>query len=373
MPFAQTIIQGKRGLFRLSDPAPKLMRSRTDVDQLRETWSADFFDDLIEGQTHPQRPGMIIDQIDATEEMPSTADVPGIYTLDVTSLGSYDNTRPLKILAENDAVTLAAGFDRKEITYLAWSDARSITGSSSTNKIYCPGHRFAAGARVLFRDITGGSGIMPATIAGAVGTMYYVINPTALDFQVAITAGGSAVSLGTDITAGTIEDGTFAKGHPHPDWSQMYLTAVTRSRTANSQWFTYQCTYEGIMQGKSYNRIITCNGQVMSGRIAWDFPDASTDVLNREVQLPEIVITDTKLMNGSLPTMSIPLTQSEGGTPIDAPSMRSIYIYGSDDVLVYPWPNGWTFQQVNDSAVIAGTNIRVVQYVYRYVFPVKFK
>lgn len=72
----------------------------------------------------------------------------------------------------------------------------SVTGSAGTDTITYTAHGLAAGAAVQFLTLVGGTGL-------TVGTQYYVINPTANDFQVALTPGGTFVGFSTNITAGT--------------------------------------------------------------------------------------------------------------------------------------------------------------------------
>lgn len=60
-------------------------------------------------------------------------------------------------------------------------------------------HGFAAGDKVVFPSLTGGTGL-------TAGRVYYVIaaNLAATTFQVSTTAGGAAVNFSADITAGTV-------------------------------------------------------------------------------------------------------------------------------------------------------------------------
>lgn len=64
-------------------------------------------------------------------------------------------------------------------------------------------HGLSAGDPVKFTALTGGAGLV-------VGTVYYVIaaNLGATTFQVAATAGGTAINFTSDITAGTVATAT---------------------------------------------------------------------------------------------------------------------------------------------------------------------
>lgn len=63
-------------------------------------------------------------------------------------------------------------------------------------------HGFVAGDRVVFTELTGGTGLV-------VGQVYYVIaaNLAAQTFQVSLTPGGAAVNFTADITAGKVRSG----------------------------------------------------------------------------------------------------------------------------------------------------------------------
>ena len=73
------------------------------------------------------------------------------------------------------------------------------TSAAADDIIDATAHGFAAGDKVVFTALTGGTGL-------TVGQVYHVIaaNLTADDFQVSATAGGTAVNFTADITAGTV-------------------------------------------------------------------------------------------------------------------------------------------------------------------------
>lgn len=74
---------------------------------------------------------------------------------------------------------------------------QSVTGSNSSDELTIASNRLFNGDAVYFQAITGGSGL-------AVNVTYYVINKSGNNFQLATTIGGSALNLGSDITAGTL-------------------------------------------------------------------------------------------------------------------------------------------------------------------------
>jgi len=83
MPFATCIITGLRGTFRLSDPRPRPVFNRTDVDELDDSWHSDRLvnETLTEGQPHPNYPGLILDMATFDEEVPEIDGAVGSYTV----------------------------------------------------------------------------------------------------------------------------------------------------------------------------------------------------------------------------------------------------------------------------------------------------
>ncbi len=74
---------------------------------------------------------------------------------------------------------------------------QGVTGSNSSDQLTIASNRLFNGDAVYFQVITGGSAL-------AVNVTYYVINKSGNFFQLASTVGGSALNLGSDITAGTL-------------------------------------------------------------------------------------------------------------------------------------------------------------------------
>lgn len=78
--------------------------------------------------------------------------------------------------------------------------ARAITATAATDLVSLTAHGFVAGDRVTFPALTGGAGLTAGT------TIYHVIADglTADAFKVSATAGGSAVDITSNATAGTV-------------------------------------------------------------------------------------------------------------------------------------------------------------------------
>jgi hypothetical protein len=75
--------------------------------------------------------------------------------------------------------------------------SRSATGTDSDDIITSNAHGFSANQSVRFLTLTGGSNL-------SASTSYFVRDVTTNTFRVALTAGGTALNLGSDITAATI-------------------------------------------------------------------------------------------------------------------------------------------------------------------------
>lgn len=104
-------------------------------------------------------------------------------------------------------------------TGLTFQPSLAVTGTSSDNKIAASAHGLPNGAALVFRSKTGGSSVVTNTI-------YYVCNAETDAFQLAPTPGASALSLGTNITAGVLYRPGFLSGAATaPGVSDVRLTA----------------------------------------------------------------------------------------------------------------------------------------------------
>lgn len=371
MPFARTIIQGKTGTFRLSDPRPQIKINKADVDEVTDTWFSDRFPNplLTEDATHPLYTGLILDNADFEEIAPAFDAIPGSdgqagdYRVNCRWLGDARGTTPTKFLSRSKTRSIGPEFDSFSESYLSWNaEPRSITGTASTDLISDPGNTFSDGMRVAFVELTGGTGLT-ALSTSALAVIYYIINRTADGYQVSATLGGSAVNFTTNITAGRIADARFCHGCPHPEWSSMYCTGISISDNY-TQWKKVEVTWTGKQFDKPYHRVITCNGVEVSpgDPIFWDVTDGWSDSRAGSFRMPQIVVTDTFVSTATLPTSSIPLSSGEGGAPPNAPAVRSIVFTGADSLFRWRWPNGWS---LIDTAHIATLNSGIPVHIYR--------
>lgn len=85
------------------------------------------------------------------------------------------------------------------ITLEALPAGLAVTGVAATGVLTASGHTFANGDKVFLRDKTGASGLI-------VNLLYYIrdANAGAGTFRLATTPNGTAVALGTDLSAGSI-------------------------------------------------------------------------------------------------------------------------------------------------------------------------
>lgn len=361
----QAFIQHGLKNFLLSDPAPEITRSRTDIDTLNESWQSDQENAFTEGAPHPERPGMIVDQVRTRVEVPGFS-----YVHAVTAIGDSRGARPTKLISRSDTRTLDIGWDEFTIEYLTWEASwKDCAGLASSDVILTTtAHGFREGDRIVFRAVTGSA--LVGFSATTLGTTYYVkyLGPT--NFQVALTSGGEAVDLSTNMTSGQVIRAEFARGAAHADYAYMYLIDLKRV-DENTDWQRVSVTYRGMMEAKPYKRIITCaQAQVSSGSpIFVDLPGGWGDARYSSVNFPKVVCTDTYLTTDTLATHQIPWSQDDGGTPPSPPSVRSISVWGT---LTWNWPNGWSriAEEHLDSIPAAGVNLkrRVTEYVWPAVF-----
>ena len=105
-------------------------------------------------------------------------------------------------LTPASAVTTSSIEESLPVT-LDYTDAvvGPVTFTNGTDRVNLAGHGLTAGNPLRF---TNSGGALPAGAPGVVATTnYYVINPTANDFQISTTAGGAAVNFTSDGTGTT--------------------------------------------------------------------------------------------------------------------------------------------------------------------------
>jgi hypothetical protein len=347
---------------------PILLRKRLSaIDSLSGTYYTDRTTVLNPGDAVPGYPGMIIMDLDPIDTGVSIA-------YGIQAEGSLDNTLPTKTLQRSESRSIGASFESFQERKVSWLTARqAITGVASTDVIStASAHGLSDGARICLLSLTGGSGLTSQSLT-QLAPVYWVRDATSTTFKVSATSGGSAVDFTTDITAGYFMVAEFCPGTPHPNWPNMYLTECRLSDSL-TPWREADCVYAGKMWDKPYHRVITVNGQQInsSEKVALSgLVDGDSSLRYRAVDLPEIVITDTYVDTDALPTAYIPSSHSEtGGTPPNPPSLRSLSITGTDDELVYQWPNGWSLTATqNVETLNSGIPLTIYAKVYRYKWP----
>lgn len=112
---------------------------------------------------------------------------------------------PATAIAKN-AMLAALDTAISHVGALTRQAGKAVTGVTSTDTFTSTAHGYANGDLVIFAATTGGSGIKAGTANDADGAAdpFFVIGQTANTFQVSRTPGGSAVDLGSDMTAGTV-------------------------------------------------------------------------------------------------------------------------------------------------------------------------
>lgn len=117
----------------------------------------------------------------------------------VLSPGTIPSSFDYKILALNTAAPVV--FENLPVTvsvsHKRIAPLTGITGAASTDVLTLAAHGLLDGDRVQFTALTGGTGL--ATL-----TDYYVRDAAADTFKLALTSGGTAINITTDITAATL-------------------------------------------------------------------------------------------------------------------------------------------------------------------------
>lgn len=386
MSFAPCIITGRRGTFRLSNPAPRPVFSRVAVDELSDHWHSDTLDNpvLRPGVAHPIYPGLILEEAVFDEEVPEFPSTPedpagrvGSYTVDCKWRGDLLGKTPTKVISRGIRRTLEEGWDERQRRVISWHiEPKAITGTAATDVITCIGHGFRDGQQVYFPTLTGGAGLTAPSLT-AHGTLYYIINATADTFQVSTTAGGSAVNFTTDITVGKVHAAEFAIGAAHPDFANLFLTDVNVTDD-NTDWKSADLTYRGLESLKPYKRTIT--GQVTSSTSSSDittmiladrwqnYPPTDTGTDNSlgvdagdelEYDQAGLSVTDVYLTDVE------PATDKVGSpwNPPDAPDVAVLTLYG--ERYKYYFPFAWKCTAMNVQQ-IPGRSVWLVSVTWIY-------
>ena len=73
----------------------------------------------------------------------------------------------------------------------------AVSGNAGTGVVTITGSTIADGMQIIFTSLTGGGGV-------STGVAYFAVNSSGATCQLATTEGGSAIALGTNITAGSV-------------------------------------------------------------------------------------------------------------------------------------------------------------------------
>jgi uncharacterized phage protein gp47/JayE len=83
------------------------------------------------------------------------------------------------------------------LTAVTVGKRQPVTAAAATDIATATAHGLSAASPIVFRDLTGGAPLVA-------GTTYYARDITTDTFKIAATAGGAAINLTTDLTAGTV-------------------------------------------------------------------------------------------------------------------------------------------------------------------------
>lgn len=343
---------------------PVRERSRQgDVDSLSGTYWTPMSTVLTAGDAVPGYPGMIIMDLEVVKSGLSRR-------YNIQAEGSLDNSLAAKRLSRAEARTIGAQFETFTERHLTWLSGRvACTGDAGTDVITTPTpHGMAAGQGICFISLTGGAGLSKQTLTD-LAPVYTLTDVTSTTFKLN-DSGGSPVNFTTNITAGYFMAADFFPGTTHPDFPAMYLVAANPTDN-NTPWRFVDLQYVGKMWDKPYHRVITVAGQVVNSTDKVELSiDGDTNLRYRAVELPEVVVTDTYVDSAALPTGDIPSSYTEGGVPPDAPSIRPLTISGSDDELVYQWPQQWSkIGTQHVETISSAIPLSIYSVVYKYKWP----
>ena len=114
---------------------------------------------------------------------------------------------------------------------MSFEPVLAATGDSGTGIITAVGHTYQTGNVLMFRELTGGSGL-------ATATLYYVRDVAGATFKLAATANGAALALGSDISAANIfRPGELSGAAILPGIYSPRLTATNGDGTSDSVLF----------------------------------------------------------------------------------------------------------------------------------------
>jgi len=149
-------------------------------------------------------------------------------------------------------------------------------GVASTNVLTSTAHGLVAGNAVMFRFLTGGSGLV-------VGTTYYVIAAglTANAFEVSATLGGSAVDFTTDITAGMFRQVGIVPSEPVPEIEVSRVELWKTTETPNIRWWVIPPASAGYVADSQTGWSVWNGTLFLPNSVHTQFDGAETDFLLR--------------------------------------------------------------------------------------------
>jgi hypothetical protein len=121
----------------------------------------------------------------------------GVGQLNIAAAGAVMDATNNRIYVHNGVAATHQYYVYNTSTSPTW-EARAVTGTESTNLINDSGHTYVNGTPLIFKNITGGAGLVA-------GTPYFVVSAVAgVSYQLAATSGGAAINFTTDISSAEI-------------------------------------------------------------------------------------------------------------------------------------------------------------------------
>jgi len=156
-----------------------------------------------------------------------------------TAIRFHENNYKSKTVGSSSSTTRIKSADLTEDGATRRYEGQSVTADSTTDKITLSAHGLNNGDRVYF----GGTAV-PGGLTAA--TWYYVVNKGTNDFQLATTAGGSAINLTSNGTSVTLYSETLYGADLVAPLADAAITASSQASGWGSQSVTLNGTYSFV-------------------------------------------------------------------------------------------------------------------------------
>lgn len=196
----------------------------------------------------------------------------GAGQLNIASVGAVLDSANNRIYVHNGSAATHQYYVYDTAAAPTW-EARAVTGTDATNTINDAGHSYVNGTPLIFRNITGGTGLVA-------GLPYFVVGAVAgVSYQLSLTSGGAAINFTSDITSAEIGRawGTVGSNFIHKTGNLPALTGTLLATDSEDRAVpTNSPTNGGILNGNpcaffatSSNIYLGLLSELTSGTVTW--------------------------------------------------------------------------------------------------------